>query len=117
MLFCQNFTFQKIVDPFIFPKDRRQQKKEGINEIGGLVLWCLTPLSTVYQIYRGSQFYRWRKLEKATDLPQVTDQVDHILLYWINEINITKDVYRYMITTNNKLYTQKSQKDDSTTSN
>ena len=52
-----------------------------------LGLWCLTTHSTIFQLFRGRQFYWWGKTGvpgENHDLPQVTDELYYIMLHRVH---------------------------------
>jgi hypothetical protein len=60
-------------------------------------LWCLTPFSTIFQLYRGDLFY-WcmnpESLRKTTDLLQVIDKLNHKMLFLVKYIRGKGLVFR-----------------------
>jgi hypothetical protein len=63
----------------------------------GLGLWCLMPLSTIFQLYHGSQFYWWRKV-------YIIMNTTHDEVYLIQHYVIKLSKYIIMNTTHDEVY-------------
>ena len=59
------------------------RRKEANNSTSSRLigLWYLTPFSTIFQLYCGSQVYWYTTRKKP---PQVTDKLNHIMLYRVH---------------------------------
>jgi len=90
---CMSHYPLQIPDNFVF---WRYCRVSLLFTYTGSGVWCLTPLSTIFQPCHVSQFYWWRKpvYPEKTLTCHKSDKLYHLML---NRVHLTWAIYIYMV--------------------